>query len=45
MDYKKTLAALSGWYAEVVLTSSGIARIVVPESELLAYLEEEKNGN
>lgn len=44
VDYRKTLSAISGWYAEAVLTASGVARIVVPESELLACLEEEENG-
>ena len=44
VDYRKTLSAVSGWYAEAVLTASGMARIIVPESELLACLEEEENG-
>lgn len=45
IDYKKTLSAISGWYAEVILTSSNISEIVIPDSELLTYLEESKNGN
>lgn len=45
IDYKKTLSAISGWYAEVILTSSNISDIVIPDNELLSYFEEGENGN